>query len=62
MRHRPKPPTTSWAVTVDPFDLFRVPPSRFKDPLCDTPQGQAVIDRARRLATDPELEQNHGRI
>jgi conjugative relaxase-like TrwC/TraI family protein len=29
MRHRPKPSTTSWAVTVDPFDLFRVPPSCF---------------------------------
>jgi hypothetical protein len=37
MRHRPRPSKTSWVVAVDPVDLFRVPPSRFQDPLCDTP-------------------------
>jgi hypothetical protein len=45
MRHRPRPSTTSWAVTVDPVDLFRVPPSRFQDPLCCTPHAPPEITR-----------------
>ena len=45
MRHRPKPSTTSWAVTVDPFRPASRTPLRFQDPMCDTPDAPPEVAR-----------------